>query len=46
MFQLKAEDKDLQLFLEQAPNLPRYICTDEVKLRQIFINLINNALKL
>ena len=45
MFQLKAADKDLQLLLEPAPNLPRYIRTDEVKLRQILINLINNALK-
>ncbi len=45
MFQLKANDKGLQLLLEPAENLPRYIRTDEVKLRQILINLINNALK-
>ena len=45
MFQLKAADKGLQLLLEIAPNLSRYIRTDEVKLRQILINLINNALK-
>ncbi|MDJ1178120.1 ATP-binding protein [Roseofilum sp. BLCC_M91] len=45
MFQLKATDKGLQLLLEPAPNLPRYIRADEVKLRQILINLINNALK-
>ncbi|WP_318736960.1 ATP-binding protein [Roseofilum sp. Belize BBD 4] len=45
MFQLKAADKDLHLLLELADDLPRYICTDEVKLRQILINLINNALK-
>ncbi|MDJ1182968.1 ATP-binding protein [Roseofilum casamattae] len=45
MFQLKANDKGLQLLLELAENLPRYIRTDEVKLRQILINLINNALK-
>ena len=45
MFQLKAADKGLQLLLEPAPNLPRYIRTDEVKFRQILINLINNALK-
>ena len=45
MFQLKAADKDLQLLLEPADNLPRYIRADEVKLRQILINLINNALK-
>ena len=45
MFQLKVNDKGLQLLLESAENLPRYIRTDEVKLRQILINLINNALK-
>ena len=45
MFQLKAADKGLQLLLEPAPNLPHYIRTDEIKLRQILINLINNALK-
>ncbi|ESA36413.1 cache sensor hybrid histidine kinase [Leptolyngbya sp. Heron Island J] len=45
MFQLKANDKGLQLLLELSDALPQYICTDEVKLRQILINLINNALK-
>ena len=45
MFQLKATDKDLQLLFESGANLPRYIRSDEVKLRQILINLINNALK-
>ena len=45
MFQLKAEAKSLQLLLEYPPQVPRYVHTDEVKLRQILINLINNALK-
>ena len=45
MFQLKAEDKGLQFLLEPASELPHYIRTDAVKLRQILINLINNALK-
>lgn len=45
MFQLKANDKGLQLLLELSDDLPPYIRTDEVKLRQILINLINNALK-
>ena len=45
MFQLKARDKGLQLLLEPAENLPRYIRSDEVKLRQILINLVNNSLK-
>jgi GAF domain-containing protein len=45
MFQLKASDKKLQLICDRAPDVPRYIRTDEVKLRQVLINLLNNALK-
>ncbi|HEY9674519.1 MAG TPA: AAA family ATPase [Waterburya sp.] len=45
MFQLKASDKRLQLICDRAPDIPRYVRTDEVKLRQILINLLNNALK-
>ncbi|AKG20574.1 ATP-binding protein [Calothrix sp. 336/3] len=45
MFQIKAEEKNLQLIMEYEPDVPQYIRTDEVKLRQVLINLINNALK-
>lgn len=45
MFQMKAEEKGLQLLLEYDRNLPHYVRTDDVKLRQVLINLINNALK-
>ena len=45
LFSFKAEDKGLHLLLEVEENLPRYIYSDEVKLRQILINLLNNALK-
>ncbi|MGL4623065.1 MAG: ATP-binding protein, partial [Chroococcidiopsis sp.] len=45
MFQLKAEEKKLQLMFDRTPEVPRYVRTDEVKLRQICINLLNNALK-
>ena len=45
MFQLKANDKGLQLVCDRAPDLPRYARTDELKLRQVLINLLNNALK-
>ncbi|GET39797.1 hybrid sensor histidine kinase/response regulator [Microseira wollei] len=45
MFRLKADDKKLQLLVDYAPEVPRYIRTDQVKLRQVLINLINNGIK-
>ncbi len=45
MFQLRADDKHLQLLFERTTDIPQYVRTDEVKLRQILINLLNNALK-
>jgi len=45
MFQLKANDKNLQLTFDCADDIPHCIRTDETKLRQILINLLSNALK-
>jgi len=45
MFQLKASDKHLQLLVERGSEVPQYVRTDEVKLRQVLINLLNNSLK-
>ncbi|MBD1834233.1 AAA family ATPase [Cyanobacteria bacterium FACHB-472] len=45
MFQLKAEDKGLQLLFERTPDVPQFVRTDEVKLRQVLINLLSNAIK-
>lgn len=45
MFQLQAANKNLFLRLEQSPDLPQFIKTDEKKLRQVLINLIGNAIK-
>jgi len=42
---LKASEKGLQLVCDRDPDTPRYINTDEMKLRQVLINLINNAIK-
>lgn len=45
MFSLKAENQNLFLTFTHAESVPKYICTDQIKLRQILINLLNNALK-
>ncbi len=45
MLSVPAQSKDLLLLLEQNNTLPEFICTDELKLRQILINLIGNAIK-
>lgn len=45
MFRLRAKDKGLHLMFDLQPDLPRYIDTDNMKLRQVLINLLNNALK-
>ena len=44
LFRLKAAEQHLQLHYEPA-NTPRYIHTDQLKLRQILINLLSNAFK-
>ena len=45
MFQLKANNKGLQLVLNRSDDVPQYVKTDEVKLRQVLINLLSNAIK-
>ena len=45
MFILKTESKSLQLKSLVSPTVPQYIETDRNKLRQVLINLLNNALK-
>ena len=45
MLRQKAEDKGLKFQLERATNLPRFIHTDGVKLRQILVKLLSNGIK-
>ena len=45
MFALKAGEQNLQLEFEHSDDIPRYLRADAVKLRQVLINLIGNALK-
>ena len=45
MFRLRAEDKGLMLIFERIPDVPRFVRTDEGKLRQVLMNLLGNAVK-
>jgi light-regulated signal transduction histidine kinase (bacteriophytochrome) len=45
MLRIRADRKGLSLILEHAPDVPKYISSDENKLRQVLINILNNAVK-
>ncbi len=45
MMRVRAEEKGLQLLLEQSSQFPRFVEADAPKLRQILINLLSNAVK-
>jgi signal transduction histidine kinase len=45
MFKVRASSKGLYLVIERSGRVPRYIKTDESKLRQVLINLISNGIK-
>lgn len=44
-FQIKLEEKNLEFRMDIDPTLPRSLLLDEVRLRQILINLVGNAVK-
>ncbi|MEG3990979.1 PAS domain S-box protein [Microcoleus sp. S28C3] len=45
MFQIRAQNKGLQLIIDCSSDVPQYVKSDEIKLRQVLINLLDNAVK-
>jgi PAS domain S-box-containing protein len=45
MFRPRSEGKQVELLLDIAANVPRYVNGDPRKLRQVLINLIGNSIK-
>jgi len=45
LFDTKASEKELKLHLAIGNNMPNYLVGDSLRLRQILINLISNAIK-
>jgi signal transduction histidine kinase/DNA-binding NarL/FixJ family response regulator len=44
-FAIQAEDKGLQFRFELSPDVPRLVYIDQLRLREVLINLLGNALK-
>src|ERR1035437_6481791 len=45
MFEFAVRQKELDLRLDVAPGCPVWVCADPVRLRQILVNLVGNAVK-
>ena len=45
MFRSRIEAKGVQMQVDRATDLPHYISADEVKMRQVVVNLLGNAVK-
>jgi PAS domain S-box-containing protein len=41
----QCQTKNIELLLNVSPEIPRYIWTDAVRLRQVLVNLLSNAVK-
>jgi PAS domain S-box-containing protein len=45
LIEMKASENNLELLIDQAPEVPAYLRGDPLRLRQVLVNLGNNAIK-
>ncbi len=45
IFEPKAKEKGLNILLEISPSVPKYLMLDDLRIRQIFLNIISNSIK-
>ncbi|WP_228049998.1 PAS domain S-box protein [Tychonema sp. LEGE 06208] len=45
MFQIPALNKKIKLIIDCSSDVPQYIETDDIKLREVLINILDNAVK-
>lgn len=45
MFKIRAQEKNLSLFLNTSPNIPKTLLIDDLKIRRVVYSLLDNAIK-
>jgi PAS domain S-box-containing protein len=45
MFIFRAKEKGIEFIIDISPSVPAYIYIDDIRLRQVLVNLLGNALK-
>ncbi|MGN0336635.1 MAG: response regulator [Lachnospiraceae bacterium] len=45
LIDIKAKEKDLNFIVDISPELPHMVCGDELRIKQVIINILTNAIK-